>query len=160
MGKKRREKPSIAGKRALNIGLKLSRVAGTLDRDLPRGAPILQPDRCKPRAAHPPMVTGPGPLDCFRAFLLSGPFTPWLVVGLVLFAFARFFAFSSLLFVFSLFLFHISHFCCFLKFLNRNKIENWIKIQIGTNFKVATNFKLEKISNQNKFQIETNFKLE
>jgi hypothetical protein len=64
--------------------------------------------------------------------------------------------------------FCISHFCC-LKKLNRNKIENQIKIQIGTNFEVATNFKSKKfqigtnfkskqISNWKNFQIKTNFK--
>jgi hypothetical protein len=34
------------------------------------GAPILQPARWKTSAAHPPMVTGPGPLDWFRAWLV------------------------------------------------------------------------------------------
>jgi hypothetical protein len=64
-------------------------------------------------APHTPMVTELGPLDCFCAFFFSETFTLWLVVGLAHFAFVRFFAFSSLLFVFSLFLFHISYFDCF-----------------------------------------------
>jgi hypothetical protein len=94
-------------------------------------------------APHTPMVTGPGPLDCFRAFF-SGTFTPWLVVGLAHFAFVRFFAFSSL-FVFLLFLFHISYFDCFLKFLNRNKLK------IGSKFKLEQISKAQQILNREFF---------
>jgi hypothetical protein len=95
-------------------------------------------------APHTPMVTGPGPLNCFRAFF-SGPFTPWLVMGLAHFAFVRLFAFSSLLFVFSLFLFHIFYFGYFLKFLNRNKLK------IGSKFKLEQISKSQQNLNQNFF---------
>jgi hypothetical protein len=58
-------------------------------------------------APHTLMVTGPGPLDCFRAFfsqdvhVLAGR-------GLSPFRVRPFFAFSSLLFISSLFLFTFS----------------------------------------------------
>jgi hypothetical protein len=116
-----------------------------------RELPILHLDRCEPRAAHPDGYWA-RPIRLFSRVFFSRTFTPWLVVGLAHFSFVRFFAFSSL-FVFSLFLFHISYFDCFLKFLNR------IKIQIRTNFKVATNFKSGIFLNRNNFQIETNLKL-
>jgi hypothetical protein len=110
-------------------------------------------------APHTPMVTGPGPLDCFHAFLLSGRSR---LAGRGLGPFHVRPLFCFFFFVVGFFTVSFSHFLflLFFKFLNRNKIENRIKIQIRTNFKVATNFKSKKKLNWNKFQIETNFKLE